>query len=155
MTIGIDTNVLGYALSAGKTDADRLKSQQSIDLLLRLAAPGQTVPVVAPVQVLGELVIVLRRGGVTMDAVVEAIRSYRSQFIVVPSTEATLSAALDLAARHKLQFWDSLILAACQQAGCALFLSEDLQDGFRLGGMTVANPFTASGAAAVEAALAG
>jgi hypothetical protein len=41
-----------------------------------------------------------------------------------------------------LNWWDSLIVAAAQLQGCALLLSEDLQDGGDDGGVTVRNPFT-------------
>jgi predicted nucleic acid-binding protein len=34
-----------------------------------------------------------------------------------------------------------VILSAASQAGCRLLLSEDLQDGFTWGGVTVINPF--------------
>ena len=29
-----------------------------------------------------------------------------------------------------------------QQAGCEIFFSEDMQDGFRVGTMQIVNPFT-------------
>jgi predicted nucleic acid-binding protein len=52
-------------------------------------------------------------------------------------------AAADLATDHQLSIWDAIILSAASQAGCRLLLSEDLQDGFTWGGVTVVNPFSA------------
>jgi len=49
--------------------------------------------------------------------------------------------ATDLASDHGLTIWDSVILAASAEAQCRLLLSEDLQDGFTWGGVTVTNPF--------------
>lgn len=43
--------------------------------------------------------------------------------------------------RYKLSFWDSLIVAAARVAGCRWLLTEDLQDGQTLDGVTVVNPF--------------
>lgn len=54
---------------------------------------------------------------------------------------------------HRLGIWDALILSAAADAGCRLLLSEDLQDGFTWGGVTVANPFAASRHPLLEALL--
>lgn len=43
--------------------------------------------------------------------------------------------------RYKLSWWDTLIVAAAQAAGCRYLLSEDFQDGFDWGDLTVVNPF--------------
>lgn len=44
--------------------------------------------------------------------------------------------------RHKLAWWDALIVAAAEAQGCSLLLSEDFQDGGVYGGVTARNPFT-------------
>ena len=41
----------------------------------------------------------------------------------------------------QLTYWDGLIVAAAEQAGCAWLLSEDFQAGRKLGRVTVVNPF--------------
>lgn len=46
--------------------------------------------------------------------------------------------------RHQLSWWDSLIVAAVQAAGCDYLLSEDLQHEQRIDGMHVVNPFMLS-----------
>jgi predicted nucleic acid-binding protein len=46
-----------------------------------------------------------------------------------------------LAADRGLSIWDSVVLAASAEAGCRLFLSEALQEGFTWRGVTVTNPF--------------
>ncbi|HSS69112.1 MAG TPA: PIN domain-containing protein [Casimicrobiaceae bacterium] len=58
-----------------------------------------------------------------------------------PSDEALLKRGRDIELRYRLSWWDSLIVAAAQLQGCALLLSEDLQDGGDYGGVTVRNPF--------------
>ncbi len=54
-----------------------------------------------------------------------------------------LSAA-ELATAHHVSIWDAVIVASAAEARCRLLLSEDLQDGFTWGGLTVANPFLSS-----------
>jgi predicted nucleic acid-binding protein len=43
--------------------------------------------------------------------------------------------------RYRLSFWDSLIVAAAKTASCGFLLTEDLQDGQKLDGLEVVNPF--------------
>ena len=49
--------------------------------------------------------------------------------------------ALDLQARYRYGFYDSLIVAAALDAGCTRLYSEHLQDGQRIEGLTIENPF--------------
>ena len=42
----------------------------------------------------------------------------------------------------QLSYWDALILAAAELAGCDVLLSEDFQTGQRFGHVQVVNPFT-------------
>lgn len=46
--------------------------------------------------------------------------------------------------RGGVAYWDSLILAAAESAGCKYLLSEDFQAGQRFGDLTVLNPFRSS-----------
>jgi predicted nucleic acid-binding protein len=46
-----------------------------------------------------------------------------------------------LQSRYGFRFYDSLIVAAALEAGCDRLLSEDFQDGQRIEGLTVVNPF--------------
>lgn len=44
--------------------------------------------------------------------------------------------------RYGLSFWDALVVAAARSATCEYLLTEDLQDGQELEGLTVLSPFT-------------
>ncbi len=59
---------------------------------------------------------------------------------VMPSA-GLYTAALHLKARWQLAFYDSLIVAAALEAGCRRLLTEDLQDGQRIEGLRIENPF--------------
>ena len=48
---------------------------------------------------------------------------------------------LRIQARYGFSFYDSLIVAAALGAGCTTLYSEDMQDGQRIEGLTIRNPF--------------
>jgi predicted nucleic acid-binding protein len=67
---------------------------------------------------------------------------------------ALLSQAYEIEQSHQLNWWDCLVVAAAQAQGCALLLTEDLQDGALFGDVTVRNPFTLGVAEAASAYVA-
>jgi predicted nucleic acid-binding protein len=60
---------------------------------------------------------------------------------VVPSEEL-YERALEVMARYGYSFYDSLIIASALSAGCTRLLTEDLQHGQRIEGLTIHNPFS-------------
>lgn len=137
MRIAFDSNILAYLAGVRTLEADdpKIARVQAMSKELRPNAE-----LVAPVQALGELFVVLRRGGVPPELARQRVDRAAEGFITAPSTSITLKGALELAVEHKLQFWDSLILTAASEAGCSLLLSEDMQDGFVHRGLTIVNP---------------
>jgi predicted nucleic acid-binding protein len=110
----------------------------TFDLLQKLPQ-GATV---LPVQTLGELFNVLvKKAGRTRANARAAILSWRDVFPLVETSPAVMLAAADLATDHQLGIWDAVVLCAAAAAGCRLLLSEDLQEGFTWGGVTIVNPF--------------
>ena len=59
----------------------------------------------------------------------------------VSTSPELLERAFHVEDRFGLSFWDSLIVAAAQQASCRFLLTEDLQDGQDFDGTVVVNPF--------------
>lgn len=57
---------------------------------------------------------------------------------------ALYNRALDVQDRYRFGFYDSLIVAAALEAGCTRLYTEDLQDGQRIEGLTIENPFSES-----------
>ncbi len=49
--------------------------------------------------------------------------------------------AIDLMERWKYSFYDSLIIAAAIESGCAILYSEDLQHNQKIYSLTIVNPF--------------
>lgn len=73
-----------------------------------------------------------------IEAVLNAVKSACE---VVPLTIASHEAALEIAKRYGLSFYDANIYAAANLAGAKVLFSEDMQDGMNIGGTVVRNPF--------------
>jgi predicted nucleic acid-binding protein len=95
------------------------------------------------VQVLNEFVAVARRKLVmSWNEIAEALGAIRALCApVAPLTVELHDEALKLAARYGYHIYDALILAAAIETGCDVLYSEDMQDGQRIGALTVRNPF--------------
>lgn len=135
--VAVDSNILVYVAGVWVSEADQGKVRRACAVVKRLQ---ETEEVFAPVQVLGEVFVVLRRNGFTAEEARAVVIEFSEGFISVDSKRSTLAAALDLVIEHRLQFWDSMILSAADEAGCTLLLSEDMQDGFVVRGVTIVNP---------------
>jgi len=134
MKIALDTNVLAYAEGVNGA-AMRAKA---LDLIQRLPQSA----IVLPVQTLGELFNVLvRKANRRPIRARAAVLSWRDAYAVAETSATVMVSASDLACRHGLSIWDSVVLAASAEAECRLLLSEDLQEGFTWRGVTVTNPF--------------
>jgi predicted nucleic acid-binding protein len=64
-----------------------------------------------------------------------------SPFWRVMPSPALYRRGLELQERFSLGFYDALIVAAAQEAGCTRLWSEDMQDGLRIDRLTIRNPF--------------
>jgi predicted nucleic acid-binding protein len=134
MRIALDTNVLAYA--AGVNGRERQLA--ALELLGKLSE-SETV---LPVQALGELFRVLvRKAKISPRVARTTIIRYRETYPLVETSSAVFLLATDLAVDHQIGIWDAVIFAAAAEAGCRLLLSEDLQEAFSWGGVTVVNPF--------------
>jgi predicted nucleic acid-binding protein len=129
-----DTNVLLYALVKQDNDKRRIGR----DVIRRARAADCVITL----QTLGEMFRVLtgklRRPAAEATA---AVAEWRAALPVVAADEACLIDAMDAVAGHGLSFWDAMLWATAKHAGCRLLLTEDGQDGFALGGVTLVNPF--------------
>lgn len=97
----------------------------------------------ASVQVLNEFVHVARRklrhDWPQIEVALEQFHAALDD--VLPITLTTHAAAVVLARDHRVSFYDALIVAAAQAAGCDVLYSEDLQHGRAFGSLRVENPF--------------
>ena len=146
MKVALDTDILAYA--------EGVNSAEKRDAILNLLRNVPQEAAVIPVQVLGELFNVLvRKAGRAPGEARDALLSWRDAFPVAGTTPEVMMMAVDLAADHRFTIWDAVILSSASQTGCRLLLSEDLQDGFTWGGVTVVNPFALPRHALLDALL--
>lgn len=136
MRIALDTNILVCA--EGVSGA--LRAKATVELIKKLPESSTFLPV----QVLGELFRVLVEKSALPPPEARAIvLRWQDTFPLIETSPSILVAALDVAADHGLSIWDAIIFSAAVAAGCRLLLSEDMQEGFTWGGVTVVNPFAA------------
>ena len=136
----VDTNVLVYA-----HDADAGTKRDTAVALLETLWAGRTG--VVSTQVLEEFYSTATRklgARVGAERIREALRGYAEWPVQVISV-ATVFDAVRIAERYRVHFWDGLIVAAAAQAGATTLVSEDFQDGARMAGVRVRNPFQANG----------
>jgi predicted nucleic acid-binding protein len=129
-----DTNVIVYAFRHG--DGRQAAARA-------LVASGGVISV----QTLNEFTSVARRKlGKEWKEVREALGLIRDLCPeVVPLTLATHERALEVAERYGCSIFDALIIAAALEAASDTLYSEDLQDGQKIEGLTIRNPFRARG----------
>jgi predicted nucleic acid-binding protein len=125
-----DTTILIYAVC--ETDARAVIAQ-------RLLATGGHISV----QVLNEFAAVARRKfKKSWKEISEALDDIRSLCEpAAPLTVTIHNAALKIAAKHGYHIYDALILASALDAGCDTLYSEDMQNGQKIGPITIRNPF--------------
>lgn len=95
------------------------------------------------VQVLNEFTNEMnRKFRVSWNDIVEALQDVKSAVDnVLPIDMATHTMAVQLAREHGFNFYDALIISSALEAGCTQLLSEALQAGRRINGLTIFNPF--------------
>lgn len=135
----VDTNVLVYAIDS----SEPTKQAQAIDLLNELI-PSSTSLLLW--QVAGEYLSCLRRfaaAGRFPETDIEAdVLDLLSMFPLVVPTEDVIRRSLSLMSRYSLSHWDSMLIAACIEAGIDTLYSEDLDAGMTYDSVTIINPFS-------------
>jgi predicted nucleic acid-binding protein len=136
--IFVDTNVLVYAhdMTAGR------KRDVAREAVLKLWNTGTGV---VSTQVLQELFVSLtQKIPIPIDRrKARTILEDLCAWDVVVNDEQSVLGAIDLQAKYRLSFWDSLILEAGRRSGATTLYSEDLSNGQQIGAMTIVNPFEA------------
>ena len=132
----VDTNVLLYAYDQ---DAGE-KRARAADALRGLWRERRGV---LSTQVLQEFYVNARRKlarPLSREAAERVLRRYGAWPVVVAEV-ADVLVAVGLEKRHRLSFWDALIVVAAARAGATVLLSEDLNAGQVIEGVRVVNPF--------------
>lgn len=131
-----DTNILIYA-----SDRSAPEKQDRARRLLKHAIENETGVVSA--QVLSEFFMVVTRR-IQEPLSIEEAEQVIEQLAILPVVELDLALvrqAIGTCRRYQISYWDSLIVAAAERAGCTRVLSEDLTPGQIYHNVAVVNPF--------------
>ncbi len=132
----VDSNVVVYAFdkSAG---TKREKAQELLSLL------WQSGEGCLSLQVLQEFYVTATRKLEQPLTSGEAglIVSALSEWTVYEPRRADILTAIDIHRRHRISYWDGLIIQSAQALGCQRLWSEDLTSGRKFEGVEVRNPF--------------
>jgi predicted nucleic acid-binding protein len=133
----LDTNIAVYCFDSS---APR-KQEAAKELVTHAASSGMGV---VSFQVLQEFCNVASNSR-RLNLAPERIMAYVS-LVLQPMNQVTISPALleialSIRQAHRFAFYDSLILAAAQEAQCTSIYSEDMQHGQLIGKLKIINPF--------------
>lgn len=147
MTCTFDTNILVYTLPA----PTNTKRNQARELLIRGARPQAGILLLQSLTEFSH--VAARKFGLSINSIRRRVRDWRDAIPVHAAGGEDLMAALDLVRDHRIGFWDALLCATAERAGLQYLLSEDMQDGRRLGSLTIVNPFRPENAALIDRIL--
>lgn len=130
----IDTSVWVYALST----QDHAKRDAALALI---AQSFRDDMICVSSQVLKEFANYAfkktRKSAAQINAILEKIGSYA----FVADTKELVLEAVTGKEKWQVGFYDAMMLAAANKAGCAVVYTEDLNDGQRYDGVIARNPF--------------
>lgn len=136
-SITFDTNLLIYFVDS----VDPVKhhiAKRIVDSCYYARSP-------LPLQCLGEFYrAATRKKFLTAAAAAQIVTQAQAAMLIVPSSTEDLIEAMQVYQQHNVPFWDAMLCATARRAGCTLLLSEDLQDGREINGLTIRNPFKLS-----------
>ena len=133
----LDTNIFVYSFDRSSP----AKAQRSTHLIRQAVATRKGI---VSYQVVQEFFNVALRRFAQPITIAEAEQYLGAVFrplLAIQSSQALYSEALRLKEKHRLSWYDSLIIAAAIEAQCGVLYSEDLQHGQRFGDLQIENPF--------------
>ena len=133
----LDTNIFVYSFDPAAT----AKSKRAARLIRDGLETGNGI---VSYQVVQEFFsVAFRRFAQPMSlfAAEEYLNTAFRPLLAVHSSPALFVSALQVYAQHNFSWYDSLVVAAAQEAGCSILYSEDMQHGRRVDSLRIENPF--------------
>jgi predicted nucleic acid-binding protein len=134
----LDTNILVYAYDVSSGSKHDIAGKIVADLWnLRTG--------ILSIQVLQEFFITVTKK-IPKPLAIKAARDIIRDFLlweVVDNDGELMLAAIDVQMKYHYAFWDSLIITAAIKSGAAILLTEDLNNGQIIEGVSIKNPFVA------------
>jgi predicted nucleic acid-binding protein len=133
----LDTNIFVYTFDE-KAPA---KAKKATQIVRRAADTGEGI---ISYQVVQEFFSVALRRFLRPMSVAEAeqyLMTVLRPLLAVHSSPAIYFEALRIAEKYRMSWYDSLIVAAALEGDCERLYSEDFQDGRKIEGLRIENPF--------------
>ena len=133
----LDTNIFVYTFD----DTAPAKAKKAAHLIRRAADAGEGI---ISYQVVQEFFnVAFRRFAQPMSGAEaeQYLITVLRPLLAVHSSPALFFAALRIAGRHRISWYDSLIVAAAMEGQCENLYSEDFQHGRNIEGVRIENPF--------------
>ena len=132
-----DTNVLVYCFDS----SEARKQNRAKDLLAHALNTRQGVVSYQVVQEFCNVACKNQRLSLPHERIMAYVNLVLQPMNRVASSPELLTAALGIRSENGFSFYDSLVIAAAQEAKCQVLYSEDMQHLQRVGGLQVVNPF--------------
>jgi len=132
-----DSNVLVYAF-----DSSEPKKQNIAQNLLK--KEGSKGRIIISTQVLQEFFVVVTRKlpkPLSIDDAYNAVCNF-AEYPLVQIEKYIILRAIKRSDSDCVSFWDALIIEAALQSDCDILLTEDMQSGRKIDGLTIENPFS-------------
>ena len=134
MKVFFDTNVFLYAF----LNQDVAKKAKAAMLI---AQSVKDCTGYVSMQIVNEFCnVMVKKSGKSASEIGNAIGLFTKMQMVVTSLKL-VQRALEMREAFNLQFFDSLLLASAERAGCGVLYTEDLNDGQLYGTVRAVNPF--------------
>lgn len=131
----LDTNVLVYAY-----DEHEPEKQKRAQILLQESIEQESG--ILSAQVLSEFFVTVTakiRNPMSREQAEDII--LKCALPVVDVDRSLVLTGIEMQREYGISYWDSLVIAAAERAGCRTILSEDLNEGQQYRGVKVVNPF--------------
>ena len=130
----LDTNVFLYAF----LNQDAAKKSVAARIISNAVLSGDGY---VSQQVVNEFCnVMVKKSGKSLSEILEATKLF-ARFNMVEGSLRLTDRALEIKDAFGVQFYDSLMLAFSEAAGCVEILTEDLNDGQMYGSVKAVNPF--------------
>jgi predicted nucleic acid-binding protein len=131
----LDANILFYVV-----DSKAVRKHEIAALIATRAVGGNCI---LALQAITEFfAAVTRKRAMPYAEAASTAQHWMEVFPTVAHTDATVQAALELAGKGRLAIWDATLLTCLEANECRYLLTEDMQDGAKVGRMKIVNPFT-------------
>jgi predicted nucleic acid-binding protein len=130
----VDSNLWIYLFLKEKED-----KYVVVENLLRKYSKECTITI--SYQVLNEVAVNLKKKGFSEGKIRTIIETMEEAAIIVDFSKDILINASKLREKHSFSFWDSLVVSCSIAGNCEILFSEDMQDGRKIEGLHIENPF--------------